>query len=111
MFFNKNKELLSTIHLRQKELEVSNEENARLQQIIKELEKENSTLKEVALMSKLGNSLTNGLVDGCNEDLTELRSNLEDNLATLNLLDLNEDKNREFTQKVNKELEKLHKNL
>ncbi|MDD2448803.1 MAG: methyl-accepting chemotaxis protein [Sulfurimonas sp.] len=109
MFFNNSKELHSTIHLRQKELEVSNEENARLQQIIEKLEKENLALKEVALMSKLGNSLTNGLIDGCNEDLAELRRNLEDNLTTLDLLDSNEDKNREFTQKVNKELEKLHK--
>ncbi len=58
-------------------------------------------------MNKLSNSLTNGLIDGCNGDLTELRGNLEDNLATLELLDSNEDKNREFTQRVNIQLDRL----
>jgi methyl-accepting chemotaxis protein len=103
----KNKKLLSTLKLKDKEIETLKVENQKLQQEIDRLKEQNSTHSEGLLLGKLSNSLTNSLIDSCNGDLAEVRSNLEENLTTLDLLDSNEDKNREFTKRVNVELERL----
>lgn len=60
-----------------------------------------------ALMSKLVSSLTEGLTASCDHDLGILRSDLEDNLTLLEQVDKNDDKNKEFTEKVNLELKEL----
>ena len=75
---------------------------------VEDLKKENASYRDQKIMAQLSKSLTNGLIDGCDSDLMEIRSDLEEDLKTLELLDSNEDRNREFTLKVNEELERLH---
>uniref|UniRef100_UPI00356685C6 methyl-accepting chemotaxis protein n=1 Tax=Sulfurimonas sp. TaxID=2022749 RepID=UPI00356685C6 len=108
MLFNKNKEML--LALKEKDERIVNlEEELKLLSLeIENLKKENSSHRDEKVMAELTAALTNGLINGCDSDLGEIRGDLEDNLRTLELLDSNEDKNKEFTVKVNNELDKLH---
>ena len=78
-----------------------------LEEQLKKFQEEKNTYKNEKIVSQLTTSLTQGLINGCDSDLGVIRGDLEDNLTTLEALDSNEDKNKEFTIKVNEELEKL----
>jgi chromosome segregation ATPase len=108
MFFNKNKEMMLTIKEKDERIVTLEAELESLSSEIEELKRDKSSHKNEKVMAELTTALTNGLISGCDSDLGEIRGDLEDNLSTLELLDSNEDKNREFTVKVNDELDKLH---
>jgi len=108
MFFNKNKEMMLTIKEKDERIVTLEVELESLNSEIEELKKNNSSHKDEKVMAELTTALTHGLISGCDSDLGEIRSDLEENLRTLELLDSNEDKNKEFTIKVNGELDKLH---
>ncbi len=107
MFFSNNNNL--SIKLQEKENLIS-----KLQQEIEALNQENTELKtqqkqadNTAIMNELVHSLTGGLTSACDNDLSMLREDLEQNLILLEEVDENDNKNKEFTEKVNHELEDL----
>ncbi len=107
MFFTNNKK--SEQDIREKDLLIEN-----LQEQISALTNENEELRSAqkqadntAIMNKLVHSLTGGLTSACNNDLTMLRTDLENNLTLLEEVDENDNKNKEFTEKVNTELTEL----
>jgi len=107
MFFGNNKQLEKDI--KEKDLLI-----AKLQEEVIALSNENEELKSsqkqadnTAVMNKLVHSLTSGLTDACDNDLTMLRTDLEDNLTLLEEVDENDNKNKEFTEKINVELSEL----
>ncbi|EDZ63463.1 methyl-accepting chemotaxis sensory transducer [Sulfurimonas gotlandica GD1] len=108
MLFNKNKEILLKLKERDERIASLESEVQMLGSQIEELRRENSSHRDDTVMADLTKALTNGLITGCDSDLVEIRGDLENNLRTLELLDSNEDKNKEFTLKVNDELDKLH---
>jgi len=86
----------------------------KLQDEILALTNENEELKvkqkqadNTAIMNKLVHSLTGGLTSACDNDLAMLRTDLENNLVLLEKVDENDNKNKEFTEKVNIELSEL----
>jgi methyl-accepting chemotaxis protein len=108
MLLNKSKQML--IKLKEKDERISTLETQikLLNEQVEELKKDKFSYKDEKAMVDLTKALTNGLINGCDNDLGEVRSDLENNLNTLELLDSNEDKNKEFTVKVNRELDRLH---
>nr|WP_321267339.1 methyl-accepting chemotaxis protein [uncultured Sulfurimonas sp.] len=107
MFFGKNKEISLSIAEKDKYIKTLEAKVESLSFEVEELKKEKSNFADNKIMADLTKSLTNGLIDGCDEDLVNIRGDLEENLRTLELVDSNEDKNKKFTLKVNVELEKL----
>ncbi|MDA3907635.1 MAG: methyl-accepting chemotaxis protein [Sulfurimonas sp.] len=108
MLFNKSKEMRLALKEKDKRIVTLETDLKLLNLEIEDLKKENSSHRNEKVMAELTRSLTNGLINGCDSDLGEIRGDLEENLRTLELLDSNEDKNKEFTVKVNEELDKLH---
>ncbi len=107
MFFGNNNQLER--ELKEKDILI-----ARLQEEVQILSNENQELKigqkqsdNTATMNKLVHSLTGGLTSACDNDLLMLRTDLEDNLTLLEEVEENDNKNKEFTEKVNRELSDL----
>ncbi|MEA3228017.1 MAG: methyl-accepting chemotaxis protein [Campylobacterota bacterium] len=107
MFFGNNQNL-------EKELKEKNSLISKLEAEIETLSNENQELKinqkkadNTAIMNKLVHSLTAGLTGACDNDLNMLRTDLEHNLTLLEEVDESDNKNKDFTQKVNIELSEL----
>jgi methyl-accepting chemotaxis protein len=109
MLFNRNKNILLELKEKNERISTLEAEIESLNSQVQELKKDRSSYKNEKSMAELIKALTNGLINGCDNDLGEIRGDLEGNLRTLELLDSNEDKNKEFTIRVNEELDKLHK--
>jgi len=108
MLFNRKKEMSLALKVKDEQIATLEIEVQELSLQIEELKRQNASHNNDKVMANLSKALTNGLINGCDSDLGEIRGDLEENLRTLELLDLNEDKNKEFTVKVNNELDKLH---
>lgn len=107
MFFNNNQELEQK--LKEKDMTIES-----LQSEINKLTTENQKLKlmesedsDDMKLNSLVHSLTKGLTEACDNDLNMLRGDLGHNLMLLEEVDDNDTKNKEFTEKVNNELEEL----
>ncbi len=104
MLFGNNQQL-------EREIKEKDRLISQLQTELESLKNENEELKihqkeanNTAIMNKLVHSLTAGLTSACDNDLTMLRTDLENNLTLLEEVDENDSKNKNLTEKVNKEL-------
>jgi methyl-accepting chemotaxis protein len=107
MFFGNNSALESKIKEQEALIAKLKEENQNLNYELESLRNEQSNLNEERIMSKLLHSLTTGLTNSCDNDLSMLRQDLEHNLTLLEQVDDSDNQNKDFAQRVNSELEDL----
>jgi len=107
MFFGNNQRLEREIKDKNTLILKLQEENEQLLNENQELKIMKKQAENTAIMNKLVHSLTGGLTSACDKDLTMLRMDLEYNLKLLEEVDENDSKNKDFSQKINKELSEL----
>jgi methyl-accepting chemotaxis protein len=107
MFFGNNKELQKQLDEKDALIAQLEEQNRNLSNEIDELRFSQKRSNDIENMNKLVHALTTGLTSACDNDLSMLRSDLEYNLELLEEVDESDNKNQEFAQRVNNELDDL----
>ncbi len=107
MFFGNNRELEESLkkkeeHIRSLENELS-DAHAR----ISRLESAAQSNQEEHIMNELTRALTQGLTDGCQRDLKIIQGDLSDNLHSLEDVDNRNQKNGEYTQNTQDDVNNL----
>ncbi len=107
MIFGNDK---SKIQLNKKDEQIASLETQvnNLNTQINKLQSKQNSFNDLNSTNKLVNSLTTELIQSCNHGLTMLKTDLEDDLHTLEKVDNIEEKNKKFTQIVNKEIKELN---
>ena len=107
MFFKNTKELEKSLKEKDALIAKLQAENDSLSFEIDELKVQQKHAENIAIMNKLIHSLTEGLTNSCSNDIGMLRKDLEYNLSLLEEVDNSDNKNKEFTHKINDELSDL----
>ena len=107
MFFSNNKQLETELQTQKQEIESLKQEIQDLTHKNSELEKQARYADSNKVMNELIKSLTHGLTDGCNRDLTIIRHDLEGNLKALEDVDAKNIENNEHSQASSSEIDIL----
>jgi methyl-accepting chemotaxis protein len=107
MFFSQNKELDERIKKLEEENSTLLQELQELKEKNLELEKESKHAKTNEIMNNLIKSLTQGLTDGCERDLNLLQTDLEKNVSALEDIDEKNTQNNEHTSGCSLEINTL----
>jgi len=111
MFFNKNAQLESSIKDLEKENKTLKLELEVLSAKNNDLEKKVQDSNRNKIMNDLIRALTQGLTDGCNRDLTLLQADLETNLESLEDMDKRNQENNEYAGACTLEINTLSDTL
>ena len=107
MFFNSNAEQERKLKSYEKEIETLKQEIQELTQKNQELEEQARYSDSNRVMNELIKSLTHGLTDGCDRDLTLIQTDLENNLGALEDIDGRNQQNDEHTNACSLEIDTL----
>jgi len=107
MFFSNTKQLEVDLKAQDKEINSLKQEIESLTQKNAELEKQAKFSDSNKVMNELIKSLTHGLTDGCDRDLTIIKTDLENNLGALEDIDGRNKSNDEHVEACSLEIDTL----
>jgi len=107
MFFSNNTQLEADLKAKDAEIASLKEEIELLNQKNQEAQKQARYADSEHVMNELIKSLTHGLTDGCDRDLTLIQSDLESNLNALEDIDVRNQENNEHTDACSTEIDTL----